>query len=278
MFRSLTSRSVWLNILAALALSFLVFFLFFQALDMITKHGKYLRVPKVKGRKMGEAIQLLERQGFEVVVQDSVYYDSIPPLQVLKQFPDPDATVKVNRTVYLTVNRMSPPLIDMPNLMGMSFRNAEIELRTRGLRLGDTTYVPDIAKNAVKDQQVGGVTIRAGSPVPMGTRVSLVLGAGIGNEDMPVPDLFGLPYMEAAALLEASGITLGVVLPDPDVTDTASAYVYWQNPERYTREKTVNRIRPGQMMDVKVSTLKPEKVDPEATSTKDKEELQQERR
>jgi beta-lactam-binding protein with PASTA domain len=258
-FRSITSRSLWLNILAALLLSFLFFFLFLQALDMITRHGKYLRVPDVKGKKVGEAIRVLESQGFEVVIQDSVYRDTVPPLQVLKQFPDPDATVKVNRTVYLTVNRMAAPIIDMPNLMGMSFRNAELELKIRGLRLGDTSYVPDIAKNAVKDQQVGGVTIRAGSPVPMGTRISLVLGAGIGNEDMAVPDLFGLPYMEAAALLEATGITLGVVLPDPDVKDTSTAFVYWQNPERYTQEKTVNRIRPGQMMDVKLSSQKPEK-------------------
>ena len=259
MFKSITSRSLWLNILAAILLSFLVFFLFLQALEMITRHGKYLRVPNVKGRKVSEAIRLLEDKGFEVMVQDSVYQDTVPPLQVLKQFPDPDATVKVNRTVYLTVNRMTAPIIDMPNLMGMSFRNAELELKMRGLKLGDTSYVPDIAKNAVKDQQVGGVTIRAGSPVPMGTRVSLVLGAGIGNEDMPVPDLFGLPYMEAAALMEATGITLGVVLPDSDVKDTASAFVYWQNPERYTEEKTVNRIRPGQMMDIKLSKQKPDR-------------------
>lgn len=259
MLRSITSRSLFVNVLAALVLSFLLLFLFLQALDGITNHGAYLRVPDVKGKKALEAVSLLESQGFEVMVQDSVYQESVPPLQVVKQFPDPNATVKVNRTVYLTVNRSSAPLVPMPNLLGMSFRNAELELKMRGFKLGDTTFVPDIAKNAVKDQTVGGVTVRAGSQVPMGTRISLVLGAGIGNEDMPVPDLFGMPYSEAAALMEATGITLGVVLPDADVEDTSSAYVYWQNPERYTPEKTVNRIRPGQMMDVKVSVDKPER-------------------
>lgn len=269
MFRSITSRSVLFNVLAAVLLSLLVFFLFLEGLDMLTKHGQYLRVPNVKGKKMSQAVEILERQGFDVVVQDSVYYDTLPPLQVMKQFPDPEATVKVNRTVYLTVNRMTAPSIPMPNLMGMTFRNAELELRMRGLKLGDTSYVPDIAKNAVKDQRVGGMTIRAGVPIPMGTRISLVLGAGIGNEDMSVPDLFGMPYTEAVALLDASGINLGVVLPDPDVKDTASAFVYWQNPERYTPEKTVNRIRIGQMMDIKLSTIKPEREGAEdATSQK----------
>jgi beta-lactam-binding protein with PASTA domain len=270
--RSFASRSVLLHILAAILLSLLVFFLFLQGLDMLTKHGQYLRVPNVKGKKMSEAIQLLESKGFEVMVQDSVYHDSLPPLQVMKQFPDPEATVKVNRTVYLTVNRMTAPMIPMPNLMGMTFRNAELELRMRGLKLGDTTYVPDIAKNAVKDQLVGGMTVRAGIPVPMGTRISLVLGAGIGDEDMSVPDLMGMTYMEAVALLEAYGINLGVVLPDPDVVDTAAAFVYWQNPERYTPEKSVNRIRVGQMMDIKLSTLKPETGLPEDAEKKKPED------
>jgi beta-lactam-binding protein with PASTA domain len=270
--RSFASRSVLLHILAAILLSLLVFFLFLQGLDMLTKHGQYLRVPNVKGKKMSEAIQLLESKGFEVMVQDSVYHDSLPPLQVMKQFPDPEATVKVNRTVYLTVNRMTAPMIPMPNLMGMTFRNAELELRMRGLKLGDTTYVPDIAKNAVKDQLVGGMTVRAGIPVPMGTRISLVLGAGIGDEDMSVPDLMGMTYMEAVALLEAYGINLGVVLPDPDVVDTAAAFVYWQNPERYTPEKSLNRIRVGQMMDIKLSTLKPETGLPEDAEKKKPED------
>jgi beta-lactam-binding protein with PASTA domain len=120
-------------------------------------------------------VKFLDDAGFEVIVQDSVYYDTIPALTILKQFPDPDATVKVNRTIYLTVNRLIAPVISMPNLLGMSFRNAEMELRTRGLKLGDTTFVPDIARNAVKDQLVNGVSIRPGSDVPMGSIVSGLL-------------------------------------------------------------------------------------------------------
>ena len=245
--------------MAAIVLSLLAIFLFFQTLDLLTRHGAYLRVPDVKGKKLSEASSELERAGFEVLVQDSLYYDTVAPLTILKQFPDPDATVKVNRTIYLTVNRLTAPIINMPNLLGMSFRNAELELRNRGLKLGDTSYVPDIAKNAVKDQLAGGNSIKAGTPVAMGVRISLVLGAGIGNEDMPVPDLFGLSYGEAIALLEANGVTLGVVLPDADLSDTASGFVYWQNPQRFNEEKVLNRIRAGQMMDIKLSVTKPER-------------------
>jgi beta-lactam-binding protein with PASTA domain len=259
-FAALLKRPLWVNILLALGLSLLVIFLFFQTLEFWTNHGEYLRVPDVKGKNYKEASDLLDKAGFDVVVQDSVYYDSVAPLVIIKQFPDPDATVKVNRTIYLTINRSTAPLIDMPNLVGMSFRNAELEMRAKGLKLGDTTYVPDIAKNAVKDQMVGGVSLKPGTRVAMGTRISLVLGAGIGNEDIPVPDLFGMPYSEATILLESSGINIGVVLPDTDLTDTLAGFVYWQNPEPINEEGKKNRIRSGQMMDIKLSVIKPERI------------------
>jgi beta-lactam-binding protein with PASTA domain len=258
-FSALKKKPLWVNILTALGVSLLILVLFFQTLEFWTNHGEYLRVPDVKGKNYREASDLLDKAGFDVVVQDSVYYDTLAPLVIIKQFPDPDATVKINRTIYLTINRAVAPFIDMPNLVGMSFRNAELELRSRGLKLGDTIYVPDIAKNAVKDQLVGGVTLKPGSPIAMGTQISLVLGAGIGNEDIAVPDLFGMPYIEALTLLESNGINLGVVLPDADLTDTLAGFVYWQNPERLDEERKINRIRAGQMMDIKLSLLKQER-------------------
>ena len=257
--KGMKKRPVWMHILAAFGISVLIFFVFFLTLNLLTRHGKYHRVPDVKGKNLVEAVKFLEDNGFEVLVQDSVYYDTIPALTILKQFPDPDATVKVNRTIYLTVNRLTAPVISMPNLLGMSFRNAEQELRARGLKLGDTSYVPDIAKNAVKDQKIDGVSIRPGSDVPMGTVVSLVLGAGVGLEQMPVPDLFGMTYGEAQAMLEATGISIGVVLLDPDLTDTAAGFVYWQNPMPLADDLRPNLIRAGQMMDIRLSLAKPER-------------------
>lgn len=257
MFKFLTTRPLWVNILAAIFIVIILVFILVQSLESITHHGQSLKIPDVKGRTIDEATSLLERQGFEVMVQDSVYYDSIPGLTVVKQFPDPDATVKVNRTVYLTINRSIPPTIEMPNLVGMSFRNAELQLKARGLRLGDTSYKPDIAKNAVLEQIIDGESIKPGSKIKMGTTVSLVLGAGLGFLEMSVPDLFGLNYEEARALLEAQGITLGSVIAEPDVQDTAAAFIYRQQPERYAEDRRVNRIRQGQMIDIWITATKP---------------------
>lgn len=259
MFKAITRRPLWVNVLVAIVIIVLLVLLFLQSLQYFTHHGTYLKVPDVGNKNIKEATDLLHKQGFEVWVQDSVYYDTIAPLMVVKQFPEPDASVKVNRIVYLTVNRAIPPEIEMPNLVGMSFRNAGLELKARGLKLGDTTYKPDIAKNAVLEQLLNNKGIKPGTKVTMGTVISLVLGAGIGNAEMPVPDLFGMNYEEAVTLLEANGITPGSVVTDGSIQDTGSAFVFRQQPEPYNENGAQNRIRRGQMIDLWISAERPVK-------------------
>src|SRR5215212_1055882 len=109
LFAYITRQSFWVNLLAALTLIFLIIFLFLQSFSWFTNHGAYLKVPDVRGQNVDNAIKILEAQGFDVVIQYSIYSDSIPRYTVIKQLPEPDATVKVNRTVYLTINRAAPP-------------------------------------------------------------------------------------------------------------------------------------------------------------------------
>ncbi|MER3465520.1 MAG: penicillin-binding protein, partial [Chitinophagaceae bacterium] len=46
-------------------------------------------------------------------------------------------------------------------------------------------------------------------------------------------------------------------LPDPDVKDTAAAFVYKQSPAHKDAEGRTYRIRPGQMIDIWLSAQKP---------------------
>lgn len=208
---------------------------------------------------MKEASIRLKKEGFDVNIQDSVYIDTIAPLTVTRQFPEAEAAVKINRTVYLTVNRSVPPLITMPRLVG-SFRNAVLILKQFGLKLGDTSYRPDFAKNSVLEQLYNGQTIKPGTKIPMGSIISLVLGSGLANVNMSVPDLFGQTYREAKLRLDSLGVGL-VPIIDPGVSDTMNAYIYRQNPERLNDERRINRIRPGQMIDIWLNADRKERID-----------------
>jgi len=255
----ITRRPLWQNILIGFSFSLFLLIVFLFMLNRITNHGEYLVVPELKGKNFIQVQEELENQGFEVVLQDSIYIDSIAPNAIIKQFPESEANVKVNRVIYLTVNCTVPPTITMPNLIGMSFRNAILELRSLGLKMGDTTFIPDIAKNAVKDQLSDGVQIKPGSPIRMGSKIDLLIGSGLGGAAVPVPDLFGLTYPEAQLVMELNGITPGVILLDDDLVDTTLGFIYWQNPNPFDNQLNVNMIRPGQLMDIRISLLKPER-------------------
>jgi beta-lactam-binding protein with PASTA domain len=259
-FKFLTHRPLWVNILVVLGLSALVVLLFFGSLDFLTKHGDYEKVPSVVGKNIDAARKILEDKGFEVEIQDSLYIDTFPKLAVIKQTPDGASTVKVNRTIYLTINRAQPPLVEMPNLVGFSLRNAEMYLENLGLHLGDTSFRPDIAKNAVLEQLYNGQPVRAGTKIFMGSTISFVLGNGVGDEIISVPDLIGKQYSSVKSLLRSLNINFTPVF-DPDVTDSAKAYAYRQNPTKYARsndgEKRYNSIKPGQSMDIYFSVNLP---------------------
>lgn len=255
MFKFITNRPFWVNLLAAFLLAFLLIFLMLQLLGWITKHGDYLTVPSVQGKNTQESIKLLESKGFDVVIQDSIYTDSLPRGIVIKQLPDPNATVKVNRTVFLTVNRYIPPMVVMPQLEGKSLVFALDLLRRNHLKLGDTTYKPDFMKGSVLEQLYNGTQIEQGAKVRWGSKISLVIAGGLNETEIIVPDLVGLTFAQAKFELEQQGINVGAVIAEAGVKDTLSAFVYKQNPEKYDDEKRPRHIRSGQLMDIYLSPV-----------------------
>jgi beta-lactam-binding protein with PASTA domain len=261
MFKFITKRSFGINLLVALALLFIIIFIFFLSLDSITRHNETVTVPSVTGKPLADATTALKQKGFEVSVQDSVYVDTLPPLTVVKQSPESEDVVKTHRTVYLTVNRANPPLIDMPDLRGYSFRSAQMFLQSLGLKVGDTSYTPDIARNAVKDQLIKGKSVEPGTKIPMSSTIDLVLGNGLGDEQLSVPDIVGLTVSQAKEYISGDNVSIGVIIAETPVSDTANAYIIKQNPAPTTTlptgETVNNKIRAGQLMDIWISMTPP---------------------
>src|SRR6202012_1373717 len=130
-------------LLAICSVLFVVFVAFF-GLSFFTGHGTGVPVPKVKGLSIEEAMSVLKEQGFDYQI-DSVYQDSTPGT-VVDQDPDPGTLVKESRKIYLTMVSRLAPNTGLPNLEGIAFITAESTLKSNGFKLGDTTYVPDVAR------------------------------------------------------------------------------------------------------------------------------------
>ncbi len=227
-----------------------LYWVFFLSLGWFTGHGKEMTVPNVSGLQMEEAMKLLRQDGYAVDV-DSTYDPEQQPLVVMEQQPKPGNTVKPGRTIYIKVNKVSPPASPMPNLVNLSYRSALLMLKNNKLLLGDTTMKPDVANGAVLEQLFNGNTIRPGEMIPQGSKIDLVVGAGLESAEIDVPDLVGLTYDMAIAVLSASKIEYDVIY-EGSISDTMGAFVIYQLPEAYNANNEVNTISRGERIDIKI--------------------------
>ncbi len=257
MFKFIARQSFFVNLLFAILLIALVGFLFFQSLGWLTHHGSHLKVPSVTGLKVDDALKLLEKEGFEVVITDSAYSEGTPMYTVKKQLPDADATVKVNRTVFLNINPASLPLVNMPKLEGLSYRFALNKLEKDNLAIGDTTMRADFMKGSVLEQLYNGKRIESGTKLKWGSKIDLVVGAGLQEIWIKVPDLIGSTVTEAREILNEKGIILAAILTTGNISDTANAFVYKQNPDVLNFDSTPGFIQPGQTMDIWIQLERP---------------------
>ena len=123
----------------------------------------------------------------------------------------------------------------MPNLVGLSMRQALAELQSRGLTPGKLIYVEDLATNNVLRQLKGNREIDPGPSVESETVIDLVLGLNPDSEAATyVPDLLGKRYMSAVDLVRRQSLNVKSVKFDDsvkDYDDSLNAVVYRQVPD-----------------------------------------------
>lgn len=226
-----TSKVFLINVVIALVFVAAVFGFTYNYLDNYTHHGESISVPDLRGLKVDRLQSFVTDKHLRYAIVDSIFELDKPAGTVVEQDPAPDSKVKEDRTIYLTVNASLPPKVKMPDLIDVSFRQAEAILMTFGLKVGTLIYKPDLAKNAVLGQHYRGYDINAGTEIPKGSVIDLVLGDGLGNSQVPVPNLIGLTKGEAMFVLKGSSLNIGSLFYEHAMRDSTNAKVYKQSPE-----------------------------------------------
>jgi beta-lactam-binding protein with PASTA domain len=214
--------------LAALLLLVISVAYFYMYLPSMTNHGETITVPNVEGLAYDRVEEFLTSHDLRFEVGDSSYSSQYPPLTVLKQFPVPGAKVKENRTVSLTVNRVKPPTVAMPDLIDKSLINAEEVLKGSELKRGKIILVRGPFLNLVKEMRVSGNKIVPDVRVAKGTIVDLVVMDG-GSMFLPTPNVLDFPFDEAEFSIKGSNLNVGNVTLVGDTTG-ANAVVIKQKP------------------------------------------------
>jgi len=227
----LKTKQFRFNLLMAIGSVVLVVLLAFFSLGLYTRHGSGIPVPQLKGLKIEQAMALLKDQGFEYKI-DSVYVLDQPPGAVVEQDPDAGTNVKENRTIYLTIVTQIAPPVMLPDLEPYTFREAEAVLKNYGLKIGDTTYKPDIAHDRILEVHFRGQPIKAGTNLPKGSVIDLVLGNGQGASEVEIPDLVNQDLDAAKFAIKGAGLTIGTITYEGEITDSTSVTVTAQSPMR----------------------------------------------
>ncbi|MCB0698129.1 MAG: PASTA domain-containing protein, partial [Chitinophagaceae bacterium] len=107
------------------------------------------------------------------------------------------------------------------------------------------------ADGAILEQLYKGKAIMAGDMIPQGSSITLVIGDGLGNVSFDVPDVMGMSYPEAIAVLNASGLQF-IDLWDGGITDSQSAVVYYQSPTAKNSMGGSNQVKEGDLVDIRV--------------------------
>lgn len=161
-------------------------------------------VPEVTGQPVDEARSLLENRQLRINEIRYQHSNDVKPGTVMSQLPYAGATVKEGRRVYLTVSK-GIEVVTVPNLIGMSMRDARLALARAGLQLGSVTNVTD------ENVPVDGISWQspaAGSSVS--ADASIAIGVSRGSS-LHMPSLIGLRLDEAKTVLAEIGLSVGTV-------------------------------------------------------------------
>ena len=202
--------------------------------------GNETELPDVIEMSITEAKALLSDKGFQVVVKDSLFDANHPVGTVIEQNPYPYAIVKEGRRVYVSVSIGEKPIL-MPNLFGVSPREAVLILETFGLVPGAKNYV---YSDMYYEGTVMGQSYPQGQQVKSGTRIDITISLGQLNPTKVVPDLVGKSLHEARERLRAVKLKIGEIvweerdniLPETIISQSLSAG------ENFGDEETISLV------------------------------------
>ncbi len=220
-------KRILLATIILVALSWITLYL----VDIYTQHGETEKVPDLSGMYMEEVDVMLKNHNLYAQIIDSVYVKNKKLGTVIEQIPTAGSNIKSNRPVYLIINSRQVRQTPLPEINDISYRQADAMLRAIGINVSNVEYTPSEYKDLVIDVKYGGQSISAGYRIPEGSYVTLVVGSGLGGEDILVPSLKGISIDEAKQQAIAASMVIGAIDFDIAPRGNESSYIiYRQRP------------------------------------------------
>ncbi len=184
MSEGLSIKSIF-KTLALAGLAFVAFlFLAMLFTGWFTRHGESVKVPNVVGMSAEKGFAVLDDEGLEQIIIDSVYKEDIKPMTIVEQDPVPDMNVKPGRYIYVIINTGVKPKVKMPLLTNGSANLALVLIKNLGLKLGRIDSVnSSFGSGLVIRQKYKGNDIPANTLIEKGSIIDISVSKRISRVD-----------------------------------------------------------------------------------------------
>lgn len=163
-------------------------------------------VANVVGKQVEIARSILTNQNLRVSVSES-FSDKVPAGNVISQYPEANTVVKEQRMVTLVISKGGEITV-VPDLRGLSRRDAELQIKNAGLAVGriDEQFNADVPADTIINQQP-----RPPAQVNKNTSIDLIISKGTGPRKFALPDFRGTPLNTVNAQIESLKLKVGKV-------------------------------------------------------------------
>ncbi len=202
-------RSIWMRLLryasaiaaagvsAALLANFVV-------MPILVRQGDLVQAPELVGRSIIEARNAAEGEGLKIRVDTERPDALLPPGHVLKQIPASGVEIKRGRTIAVVLSS-GFDVRAVPRLNGLPARQAQLEAEHAGLAVAELI---EVHTALVQRGLVIGTDPGAGSVVPAGTGVRILVSLGPKPVELAMPGLIGKTPEEARVIAESLGLVV----------------------------------------------------------------------
>lgn len=187
-----------------LALWFLFLVFDIMIMPIFTSHGQEFALPQVVGKSEFEAQQILEKHKLNLQVAGREFSSNMPEGIVLTQLPAAGMPVKSGRNIKVVVSA-GVKVSEVPDVIGLPLQQAVMTVQKAGFAVGAMyhTRVDTMPENSV----IETIPTR-GTPLPLGSRVSLAINQSGEGRTVFMPQLVGIPLERARAILDS--LSLGI--------------------------------------------------------------------
>ena len=214
------------NVILAAAGGIVAAVLVIVALVSLLGSGTAMRnVPNLSNLTVEQAVEAIEKEGFEAGEPQYVYDDNVPEGRVVEQDPAPNRQMPEGSVINFKVSNGPTPVeeVEVPDLRGMTADEAEEELSKHKLlgKRGDDVESDDYEEGEVAEQD-----LEPGSTANAGDTVTYHVSAG--SSQVVVPELSNATESEYTSRLKDLGLVADVRYTSDN--SVASGYVIYTTP------------------------------------------------